>query len=138
MLPTGLLNNYAFRTVSQSGLDGRRGYQPRGKTLGGSSSINALVYARGHYDHWAKLGNAGWSYEDVLPYFKRAESNEHFINDRFHGTSGPLNVVNPRSPSKLNDAFIRSAEVSGIQQTVDYNGERQEGCFHYQVAQKDG
>ena len=73
MVPTRI-NNWAFKTVPQPGLNGRRGYQPRGKTLGGSSSINAMLYVRGHrwdYDHWASLGNAGWSYDDVLPYFKQ-------------------------------------------------------------------
>ena len=71
MLPTKL-NNYAFETVPQSGLNGRKGYQPRGRCLGGSSAINAMIYTRGHssdYDHWAQLGNAGWSYKDMLPYF---------------------------------------------------------------------
>ena len=78
--------NWAFNTVPQRGLDGRIGYQPRGKVLGGSSSINAMVYARGHrsdYDYWASLGNSGWSYDEVLPYFKRAEHNERGA-DAFH------------------------------------------------------
>src|SRR5262245_52949913 len=80
MLPTRL-NNWAFQTLPQHGLNGRRGYQPRGKGLGGSSNINAMVYIRGHrsdYDEWAALGNAGWSYDEVLPYFKRSEHNEEF------------------------------------------------------------
>ena len=79
LMISGKVNNWAFNTVPQPGLNGRRGYQPRGKGLGGSSAINAMVYMRGHrrdYDHWAALGNAGWSYDDVLPYFKRAENNE--------------------------------------------------------------
>src|SRR5678816_3489341 len=95
------IHNWAFQTTPQPGLGGRRGYQPRGKTLGGSSSINAMVYTRGHrsdYDGWAALGNAGWSYADVLPYFRRAENNER-IADEFHGRDGPLNVADPRSPS---------------------------------------
>ena len=90
MVPTKF-NNYAYQTVPQPGLNGRRGYQPRGKTLGGSSSINAMFYVRGNrwdYDHWASLGNPGWSYEDVLPLFKRAENSEQF-KDGFHGQGGP-------------------------------------------------
>ena len=82
--------NYAFETVPQPGLNGRRGYQPRGKTLGGSSSINAMLYMRGNkrdYDHWAALGNPGWSYDEVLPLFKRSEHNEQF-SDNFHGQQG--------------------------------------------------
>ncbi|MFX8258150.1 GMC family oxidoreductase N-terminal domain-containing protein, partial [Acinetobacter baumannii] len=82
MLPTKI-NNWAFDTVPQAGLNGRIGYQPRGKALGGSSAINAMVYIRGHrsdYDHWASLGNSGWSYDDVLPYFRLSEHNERFDN----------------------------------------------------------
>ena len=94
MIPTKI-NNYAFQTVPQPGLNGRRGYQPRGKTLGGSSSINAMLYVRGNrwdYDHWASLGNPGWSFDEVLPYFKRSENNEQMGSDPLHGTGGPLNV----------------------------------------------
>ena len=89
------INNYGYETVPQPGLNGRRGYQPRGKTLGGSSSINAMLYVRGNkwdYDHRASLGNPGWSYSDVLPLFKRSENNEQF-KDNFHGQGGPLNVT---------------------------------------------
>ena len=88
-------NNWAFETVPQPGLNGRVGYQPRGKALGGSSAINAMVYIRGHrsdYDGWAALGNPGWAYDDVLPYFKKSENNE-IVHDAFHGTGGPLNVA---------------------------------------------
>src|ERR1035438_9915746 len=94
MLPTKI-NNWAFETVPQKGLNGRRGYQPRGKTLGGSSSVNAMLYVRGNrwdYDHWASLGNEGWSYDEVLPFFKRAEHNEQIVNS-WHGQGGPLNVT---------------------------------------------
>ena len=89
MVPTKI-NNYAYETVPQPGLNGRKGYQPRGKTLGGSSSINAMLYVRGNrwdYDHWASLGNPGWSYDEVLPLFKRSEHNEQFQNE-FHGQGG--------------------------------------------------
>jgi len=140
MLPTKI-NNYAYQTLPQPGLNGRRGYQPRGKTLGGSSSINAMLYVRGHrsdYDGWAALGNPGWSYDDVLPLFKRSENNERFGNDAFHGAGGPLNVAELRSPSNVNEAFIRAAERHGIPRTADYNGAEQFGCFDYQVTQKNG
>src|SRR5438552_10893208 len=108
MLPTRI-NNYAYKTVPQPGLNGRKGYQPRGKTLGGSSSINAMLYVRGHrsdYDHWAALGNAGWSYADVLPYFKRAENNEEFGDSEYHGSGGPLNVKQLSHKTSLSDAFL--------------------------------
>ncbi len=85
-------------------------YWPRGKTLGGSSAINAMLYVRGNawdYDHWRQLGNEGWSYEDVLPYFKKGENNERGA-DAFHGTGGPLNVADQADPSKLNEAFLKA------------------------------
>jgi choline dehydrogenase-like flavoprotein len=96
----GNVNNWAFNTVPQKGLNGRIGYQPRGKGLGGSSAINAMVYIRGHrsdYDQWASLGNAGWSFADVLPYFKRAENNADFDGE-YHGKGGPL-AVNRFAPT---------------------------------------
>lgn len=140
MLPTRI-NNYGFETVPQAGLNSRRGYQPRGKTLGGSSSINAMLYVRGNrwdYDHWAALGNPGWSYDDVLPLFKRSENNERFRNDPFHGNDGPLNVTDLTSPSDIGEAFVRAAERHGLPRTPDYNGAEQCGSFHFQVTQKDG
>ncbi|SFV12421.1 GMC family oxidoreductase [Pseudoduganella namucuonensis] len=140
MLPTKI-NNYAFETVPQHGLNGRRGYQPRGKTLGGSGSINAMLYVRGHrhdYEHWAALGNKGWSYQDVLPYFKRSEHNEVLGADAYHGVGGPLNVTYPRYDNPINRIFIEAAASQGIQETPDYNGARQQGAFLYQVTQKDG
>lgn len=140
LLPTKLVN-YAYETVPQPGLNGRRGYQPRGKTLGGSSSINAMLYVRGHrwdYDHWAALGNPGWSYESVLPYFKRAENNERFGADAFHGAGGPLNVADLRSPSTLNARFLQAAAAEGMPLNADYNGASQAGSFDYQVTQING
>ena len=117
----------------------RRGYQPRGKTLGGSSSINAMLYVRGHkwdYDHWAELGNEGWSYDEVLPYFKKAEHNEVFDND-FHGQNGPLNVAKIRHKNKSVDDFVKTgSSVFGYNE--DFNGESQEGIGYYQTTQKDG
>ncbi|OUS24281.1 glucose-methanol-choline oxidoreductase [Gammaproteobacteria bacterium 45_16_T64] len=133
MLPTKI-NNWAFETVPQKGLNGRKGYQPRGKTLGGSSSTNAMLYVRGHqwdFDYWQSLGNKGWSYNEVLPYFKKAEHNEVF-NDEFHGQGGPLNVSNETHASKLNNVFIDSCIKNGIPLNPDYNGATQEGSFMYQ------
>ena len=140
MVPTKI-NNYAYQTVPQPGLNGRRGYQPRGKTLGGSSSINAMLYVRGNpwdYDHWALLGNPGWSFDDVLPYFKRSENNEQLGGDALHGKGGPLNVTFPRYRSPLNDLFIHAAASQGIQPITDCNGPTQQGAFTYQATHKDG
>ena len=135
------INNYAFETVPQPGLNGRRGYQPRGKTLGGSSSINAMLYVRGSawdYDNWAAQGNPGWAYHDVLPLFKRAENNEDFGGDDFHGRGGPLNVCYPRHASPINQMFIDAAALNGLPRVQDYNGATQEGAFMYQVTHKNG
>jgi choline dehydrogenase-like flavoprotein len=140
MVPTSF-NNWAFKTVPQPGLNGRCGYQPRGKVLGGSSSINAMVYVRGHrwdYDHWASLGNPGWSYEEVLPYFKRAENSEPHGATDYHGVGGPLNVTHVRSPSPLNAAFLEAAAMHGIPANADYNGAGQFGAFMYEVTHKNG
>jgi len=134
------LFNWAFQTEFQSGLAGRRGYQPRGKGLGGSSSINAQIYIRGHpmdYDHWAELGNPGWSWADVLPYFRRSEHNEHF-NDEYHGQGGPLNVADIRSPNPFSRRMIEAAVVQGLTQIEDFSGVHDEGVGWYQVTQKGG
>ena len=139
MVP-GKINNYAFETVPQAGLNGRRGYQPRGKTLGGSSSINAMLYVRGNkwdYDHWAALGNPGWTYDEVLPLFKRSENNEQFVND-FHGQGGPLNVTYQNHASPVNKLFLEAAQLNGLALNPDYNGAEQDGAFLYQVNQKNG
>jgi choline dehydrogenase-like flavoprotein len=139
MLPTKI-NNWAFETVPQPGLNERRGYQPRGRALGGSSAINAMVYIRGHrsdYDRWAALGNPGWSYEDVLPYFKKAECNENFC-DEYHGNDGLLNVAKLRSPNPFVEYFFEAAEQLQLPSTDDFNGEKQEGIGTYQVTQKNG
>ena len=139
MVPTKI-NNYAYETVPQPGLNGRKGYQPRGKTLGGSSSINAMLYVRGNawdYNHWAALGNNGWSYQDVLPFFKRAENNEQINND-YHGQGGPLNVSYPRHDSPMSQLFIEAAASQGISLNPDYNGASQEGSFLYQVTHING
>ncbi len=132
--------NWAFSTVPQPGLNGRSGYQPRGKVLGGSSSVNAMIYARGHradYDHWASEGNTGWGYDDVLPYFKHAEHNERGA-DAFHGTGGPLNVMDLRSPNRFGPVFVEAAKQAGYPDNQDFNGETQEGVGMFQVTHKDG
>ncbi|MCX7169725.1 MAG: GMC family oxidoreductase N-terminal domain-containing protein [Proteobacteria bacterium] len=139
MLPTRL-NNWAFETVPQPGLNGRRGYQPRGKALGGSSSTNAMIYNRGHhrdYDDWAELGNPGWAYADVLAYFKRSEHNES-IHDTYHGQGGPLNVADLRSDNPFRQIFLTAAQQAGFPMNPDFNGAEQEGCGIYQVTQKNG
>ena len=135
------IHNWNYNTVPQPGLNGRRGFQPRGKVMGGSSSINAMVYTRGNrldYAHWAELGNPGWSYEDVLPLFKRSENSECFGATDYHGTGGPLNVSYLRSPSRINQAFLDACVEQGLPQTQDYNGASQFGCSPAQVTQKNG
>ena len=108
--------------------------QPRGKVLGGSSSINGLIYIRGQqedYDHWRQLGNTGWSYDDVLPYFRKAENQQRGANE-FHGADGPLKVSDPTEPHPLCDAFIESAAQPAIRANDDFNGADQEGFGYYQ------
>jgi choline dehydrogenase-like flavoprotein len=132
--------NWAFATVAQAGLNGRRGYQPRGKVLGGSSSVNAMIYARGHrsdYDHWAAEGNAGWGFDDVLPYFKRSEDNARGA-DALHGTGGPLHVMDLRSPNRFAPAFVEAGKQAGYPENLDFNGPEQEGVGMYQVTHKNG
>jgi choline dehydrogenase len=134
------LHNWHFQTEPQAHLDNRPRYWPRGKTLGGSSAINAMCYIRGNawdYDHWASLGNSGWSYRDVLPYFRKAENYEPGAND-FHGVGGPLNVAALRDPNPLAQAFIDAATQAGHKPTVDFNGAQQEGVGYYKVMQKGG
>ena len=133
-------NNWAFETVPQPGLNGRKGYQPRGKALGGSSAINAMVYIRGHrsdYDGWAALGNTGWGYSDVLPYFKKSENNE-VVRDAFHGTGGPLNVASIRTSNPFQEYFLEAGRRLQLPLTSDFNGADQMGLGVYQVTQKNG
>jgi choline dehydrogenase-like flavoprotein len=135
---------WGFNTTPQAGLNGRKGYQPRGKVLGGSSSINAMVYMRGHktdYDHWAEQGNPGWSFADVLPYFKKAENNERSFDAAdapFHGKGGPLNVMDLRSPSKYGAIFIEAGKQAGHPESKDFNGAEQHGVGMHQVTHKNG
>ncbi|WP_411267802.1 GMC family oxidoreductase [Ketobacter nezhaii] len=134
------LNNWALETVPQPGLGGRQGFQPRGKCLGGSSAINAMVYIRGHpsdYDDWAALGNEGWAYQDVLPYFRLSEHNER-LNDEYHGQNGPLWVSDLRTDSPFHHYIADAAREAGLPVTADFNGAEQEGVGVFQVTQKDG
>lgn len=133
-------SNWRFDTVPQKGLNGRIGYQPRGRGLGGSSAINAMVYIRGNhfdYDQWAQLGCTGWSHADVLPYFRRSEGNERGGNE-WHGGEGPLNVMDQRWPSPGSQAFVASAAALQLPENDDFNGARQDGFGIYQVTQKGG
>ncbi|MDP3701823.1 MAG: choline dehydrogenase [Hylemonella sp.] len=132
--------NWGLQTVPQPGLNGRRGYQPRGKVLGGSSSVNAMIYTRGHprdYDDWAAEGNPGWAWRDVLPYFKLAEHNERGADD-FHGSGGPLNVMDLRSPNRYSPDFVQAGVEAGYAHNTDFNGAEQEGVGLYQVTHKNG
>ena len=126
-------------SMPQSYQEKRKGFQPRGRTLGGSSSVNGMVYIRGHkwdYDHWASLGNEGWSYDDVLPYFKKSEHNES-INDAYHGKDGPLNVAELRHDNPFSRYFVEAASQH-YPLNDDFNGSEQEGVGLYQVTQKNG
>ena len=133
-------SNWQFDTVPQPGLNGRAGYQPRGRGLGGSSAINAMLYIRGNkwdYDNWADMGCTGWSYDEVLPYFKRAEANENGGSD-YHGADGPLSVSNQKYVNPGSVAFLEAAQNLQLPATDDFNGAKQEGFGLYQVTQKDG
>ena len=134
------LNGWGFNTTPQAALNNRRGYQPRGKVLGGSSSINAMVYIRGQhadYDHWAAQGNPGWGWEDVKPYFLRAENNERGAND-WHGRGGPFNVADLRAPNRFSQYFTDAGVQAGHPHNTDFNGATQEGVGLYQVTHKNG
>ncbi|MDF1608530.1 GMC family oxidoreductase N-terminal domain-containing protein [Hoeflea sp. YIM 152468] len=141
MMP-GRINNWAYETVPQPGLGGRRGYQPRGRALGGSSAINAMLYTRGHpsdYDDWAEAGCDGWGWEDVRPLFLRSECNVRGA-DAFHGDGGLLQVAEQQSPRPISRAFIEAAAEVQIRRNDDFNGADQEGAGLYQVTQfwRDG
>ena len=132
--------DWNYVTEPQPHLDRRQLYWPRGKMLGGSSSMNAMIYIRGHrqdYDDWAAAGNRGWRYAEVLPYFKRAQHQERGAS-AYHGTGGPLNVADLRDPNPLSQAFVYAGIESGLPANNDFNGAQQEGVGYYQVTQKRG
>ena len=132
--------DWNYETAPEQQLDNRAIYWPRGKTLGGSSSINAQIYLRGarvDFDEWAANGNSGWSYDEVLPYFKKAERNTRGENE-FHGSAGPLYVSDVREPNPLSEAFLRSAISLGIPKNPDFNANDLEGVGYCQFTQKDG
>lgn len=132
--------NWGFRTVPQKHLDNRRIWYPQGKTLGGSSSINAMIYIRCQkedYDHWAALGNDGWSYDDVLPYFRKSEDNDG-ISDRYHGRGGPLCVSNQAQPHQLTLSFLRAMQQLGLPSNPDFNGDSMYGAGLYQTTCRNG
>ena len=140
LVPFRTKNNYAYETVPQPGLAGRRGYQPRGRGFGGSSTINAMIYTRGHpldYDEWAQLGCTGWAWRDVLPYFLRAEDNERGAS-AWHGAGGPLGVADLRERNPVATRFVEAAREAGFALNDDFNGEEQEGVGFYQVTQRGG
>jgi choline dehydrogenase-like flavoprotein len=140
LVPFELKTNYGYRTEPQPGLAGRRGYQPRGRGLGGSSAINAMIYTRGHpldYDEWARLGCTGWGWSEVLPYFRRAERNVRG-EDEWHGADGPLTVSDLRFRNPFSTRFVAAAIEAGYRVNDDFNGAQQEGVGFYQVTQRDG
>jgi choline dehydrogenase len=132
--------NWMYQTEPEPGLNGRQVFQPRGKVLGGSSSINGLLYVRGQhedYDRWRQHGNTGWGYDDVLPYFKKAEDQQRGAND-FHGAGGPLPVSDMLHADPLSGAFIKAAVEAGIPANPDFNGATQEGAGWFQTTTRNG
>jgi choline dehydrogenase-like flavoprotein len=133
--------NWRFYTEPEPNLDGRRIYWPRGRVLGGSSAINGLIVVRGQpgdYDHWRDLGNRGWAWDDVLPYFIKLENNSAFGADQLHGTAGPLRITSIARQHELIDAFIAAAQNCGVPRTADFNGINQEGAGYYQLTTRNG
>ena len=132
--------DWCYKTEPDPGLNGRSIEWPRGKVLGGSSSLNGLLYVRGQsqdYDRWRQMGNAGWGWDDVLPLFKRAEKNERGA-DEFHGDQGPLSVSNMRIQRPITDAWVAAAQAAGYKFNPDYNGADQEGVGFFQLTSRNG
>ncbi len=132
--------NWLYTTEQEGELNNRKIIQPRGKVLGGSSSINGLLYVRGQpadFDHWRQLGNTGWAFDDVLPYFRRAEDQERGA-DALHGAGGPLAVSDVCEPHPLCEAFIEAAEQAGFPRNDDFNGPQQEGAGYFQLTARNG
>ncbi len=127
--------NWMFESEPEANLNNRTMYQPRGKVLGGTSSINGMIYMRGHaadYDQWRQMGNEGWDYDSVLPYFRKAEDNERGA-DEFHGSGGPLRVSNQPYKWEIAEALVQACQQAGIPFNPDFNGRTQEGCGFYQT-----
>ena len=136
---TGTSHSWGYTTVAQKGLNDKKVWYPQGRVLGGGSSINAQVYTRGNkwdYDNWAANGCKGWGYEDILPYFRKAEDNNRYADD-FHGQGGPLRVSDAL-PHKLTHAFVVAAQQAGLPYNPDFNGAEQMGSGFYQVTNRDG
>ncbi len=132
--------DWCYKTEPDPGLNGRSIEWPRGKVLGGSSSLNGLLYVRGQpqdYDRWRQMGNAGWGWDDVLPLFKRAEKNERGADD-YHGDQGPLSVSNMRIQRPITDAWVAAAQAEGYPFNPDYNGATQEGVGFFQLTARNG
>ena len=132
--------SWGYETEPDEAIAGRSIVWPRGKVLGGSSSINGLVYIRGQkqdYDHWRQLGNEGWSYDDVLPFFKKAEDQERGSDD-YHASGGPLAVSDIRDKREICDAFVEAAQQAGIPKNNDFNGRDQEGVGNFQTTSRNG
>ncbi|BAU31051.1 GMC family oxidoreductase [Microcella alkaliphila] len=135
---TGPKVNWGYETVPQAQLNNREMWYPQGRLLGGSTSINAMIYIRGNrhdYDRWAELGNHEWGFEQVLPFFRRAEHNER-LNDEYHSSNGAMNVTEQVSHNELSKAFVRAAQELGLPFTPDFNGAVQDGVGYYDVTQK--
>src|SRR3954470_2619113 len=131
--------NWGFSTVPQPQLNHREMHYPQGRTLGGSTSINAMIYIRGHrldYDEWASLGNDGWGYDGVLPYFKKLENHERLV-DEYHGVGGPMNVAEQTQHNPLSRAFVRAGQEVGLPYSADFNGAEQDGVGFYDVTQRN-
>jgi choline dehydrogenase-like flavoprotein len=131
--------SWGWSTVPQKHMNGRVFWYTQAKVIGGGSTINAQVYVRGNaldYDNWAQAGCTGWSYREVLPYFKRAEDNE-CLDDAWHGRGGPLSVAHPRATLPICEAFFEAAGKLGIPRNPDMAGAKQEGVGYYQVTQKN-
>ncbi|MDD9921261.1 MAG: GMC family oxidoreductase N-terminal domain-containing protein, partial [Boseongicola sp.] len=131
--------DWMYKTQPDAGIAGRSISWPRGRVLGGSSSINGLLYVRGQpedYDHWAQLGNSGWSWDDVLPYFKRAESWKGQSGSDVRGYDGPLSVQTSRLTREVVDKWVDAAVAAGYRRAEDYNGDDQEGVGYFQLTMK--
>ena len=134
------IHNWHYRSQPEPNLKNREIFLPRGKVLGGSSSINGMVYIRGNkkdFDIWRQLGCTGWAFDDVLPFFKKMESHQS-RTDKFHGLDGPVAVKRSDTQNELFDAFIEAGKTAGYPQTDDFNGENQEGFGRYDFTIKNG